>query len=105
MVYMDNRAEYELWYYSETSCYCIDLIFIIDGKSVRVRLMLSESQLRSSVDPEIMMTHYIDEMVLRLKNEYFKQYNSVINVHNGFFKSFIESILGDILKLKILRGS
>ena len=105
MVYMNSRMEYELWHDSETSCYCIGLLFVIDNNMAGARLMLSESQIRGSVDPEMMLIRYIDEMVLRIKNEYFERYNSVINIHNGYFKAFIESTLSDILKLKILRES
>lgn len=100
VVYENRKAEYNLCYHPETTSYSIDITFVRDDNRIGVRSMITETQLRYMANSESMMLCYVDGVVRQLREEYLKQYGSVINIHKGPFKSFVESMQSDILKLK-----
>ena len=105
MVYENRKIEFNLWYHPDACSYILDLTFTKDNNRVGVRHALSETHVRHAVDFKYMSLCCIDGMVRQLREEYLNQYGSVINIHNGPFKSFVESMQNDILKLKTHRES
>lgn len=104
-VYENRKAEYNLWYHPDACSYILDLTFIRDGNRIAVRHALSETHVRHAVDFDSMALCCVDGVVRQLREEYLKHYGAVINIHKGPFKSFVESMQNDILKLKPNRES
>lgn len=105
MVYEDHKIEYNLWHHPDAFYYILELTLTKDGNRVGVRHSLAETHVNHAVDFKYVALCCIDGVVRQLREEYLKHYGAVINIYNESFKSFVESMQNDILKLKSHRES